>query len=354
MDALDWHNLLVAPPPPAPTPRSAAMLARLSQTGRDHYASAVSAWFGAQCFDSPPVDVLVERMLERIEVNQHSPIGAKEIISLDGPYGVGKTTLIHGLAKRLYPRLTRDTTIGTVPSWTPQPGVTHDQVPIMWVQLQAKATLNVAYTSILDFLRFPVHGTGGVLASRTFRALARFGVRILILDDVHKLRESQQASRDIIDALHTINTALGEHGGTLCLVGSELGQRTLLEHPQLVSRLKSFHLGPFTITSDHDKRVWQQFLRGVEGQCLPYLANTAPGFLAQQLPVYVHARTQGHMQDVQQLVKDAVRLAVLSGEGTIDRVLLEEIALSERAQRAEALLRSAPRAKQRNRVKEAS
>ena len=222
-------------------------------------------------------------------------------------------------------------------------GVTHDHVPIMWVQLQAGSTLKILFTALLDFLRFPLHGTSGLLASRALRALSRAGVQLLVLDDVHKLRETQQASRDIIDALHTINTTVGEAGGTLCLVGSELQRRTLLNHPQIDSRLKQFTLDPFTIGDEMGRRTWQTFLTGVEERCLRYLPEARPGFLARDLPVYLHARTQGHMQDIQQLIKDGLHLALDQGAPTIDRSILDDVRLSQRAQRAEALLRSTPK-----------
>lgn len=266
-------------------------------------------------------------------------LGAKEILGIDGPYGVGKTSMIFALSRRIYPSYVSKPLAGEVPTWAPVPGVVHDRVPIMWVQLQAHASLKVLYGSILDFLRFPIHGTGGVLASRVFRALDRFDVRLMILDDVHKLRETQQASRDIIDALHTLNTNVGERGGTLCLVGSDMTNRTLLHHPQIDSRLKTYHLDPFEITTNEGKRAWQGFLRGVEDLSLPYLPGQQSGFLSRVLPAYLYARTQGHMQDVQQLLKEGFRHAVTNGT-PMDRDVFDQIPLSERASRAEALLRA--------------
>lgn len=338
MDALTWHNLLSTPSAPRPTSKTASPALRPEDASE--HGESVAAWFASQWFTSPLVDMVVGSLTQRITLNSQGLFGAKEILSVDGPYGVGKTSLIFDLSRRLYPALVPKARPGAVPTWTPVPGVTHDRVPIMWVQLQAFASLKVLYGSILDFLRFPVHGTGGILASRVFRALDRFDVRLLILDDVHKLRESQQASRDIIDALHTLNTNVGERGGTLCLVGSDMTQRTLLHHPQIDSRLKTFHLDPFEITTDDGKRDWQRFLRGVEDLCRPFLADQKAGFLYRTLPAYVYARTQGHMQDVQQLLKEGFRRAVTDHQ-PMDRDLLDAVPLSARASRAEALLRTA-------------
>ncbi|GAA0344637.1 conserved protein of unknown function [Micropruina glycogenica] len=340
MDALTWHNLLSTPtekrpPKPAGQPPMRAVDA-------SNHPESVAAWFASQWFTSPLVDGAVDSLMGRISVNSQGLIGAKEILAVDGPYGVGKTSLIFDLSRRLYPGFVAKARPGAVPTWTPIPGVTHDRVPIMWVQLQAFASLKVLYGSILDFLRFPVHGTGGILASRVFRALDRFDVRLLILDDVHKLRESQQASRDIIDALHTLNTNVGERGGTLCLVGSDMTQRTLLHHPQIDSRLKTFHLDPFEITTDDGKRDWQRFLRDVENLCRPFLPDHETGFLYRTLPAYLYARTQGHMQDIQQLLKEGFRRAI-TAQQSMDRDLLDTVPLSERASRAEALLRTPQR-----------
>lgn len=339
MHAGAWHRLLIARPVEAPAPLTAAKLDRLNQRARDEYAQAVSDWFAQEWFASDLVDGVIAGATARIEANRRSPIGAKEIVAIHGPYGVGKTSTILRLSRTLYPHYVRGEEF---PSWCPDVGIVHDLVPVMWVQLQAGSTLKTLYGSLLDFLRFPVHGTGNALASRALSALARFGVQVLILDDVHKLRESQQASRDIIDALHTINTSVGERGGTLCLVGSEMEQRALLNHPQIDSRLKTMHLPPFTVGQHADRVLWQKFLRGVEDLCGPYLPGNEPGFLALDLPAYIHARTQGFMQDVQQLLKDGMRVALAEQVPALNRGILARTQLSERAQRAEALLRSKP------------
>lgn len=231
MDALGWHRLLTAPSIPPPTGMSPARYRRLTTPERLAHADSVADWFGTVVFDSPLVGTVTSQMLDRFRVNSRSPVGAKEIVAVDGPFGVGKTTLIHGVARRSYRGLVTGPTDARVPTWTPEVGVTHDFVPVMWVQLQAGSSLKTLYTSILAFLRFPLHGAGGVLASRALRALTRFGVQLLILDDVHKLRETQQASRDIIDALHTINTTLGGRGGTLCLIGKRDGDACPADPP---------------------------------------------------------------------------------------------------------------------------
>lgn len=163
MDALTWHNLLSTPtekrpPKPAGQPPMRAVDA-------SNHPESVAAWFASQWFTSPLVDGAVDSLMGRISVNSQGLIGAKEILAVDGPYGVGKTSLIFDLSRRLYPGFVAKARPGAVPTWTPIPGVTHDRVPIMWVQLQAFASLKVLYGSILDFLRFPVHGTGGILAS---------------------------------------------------------------------------------------------------------------------------------------------------------------------------------------------
>lgn len=341
MNARSWHQLLTNPGSAAPAPLSWAQVQRLSAHERALYARRVADWFGQVWFDSPLVDAVIGQIGRRIEANQRSPVGPKEIVAIDGPYGVGKTSTILKLARALYPDYVTEPNSDSMPTWAPEAGIVHDLVPVMWVQLQAGSSLKTLYGSLLDFVRYPLPGTSGVLASRALRALDAFGVRVMILDDVHKLRESQQASRDIIDALHTINTRLGEQGGTLCLVGSEMEKRTLLNHPQIDSRLKTYHLTPFSIDTHPAQVTWQRFLRGIENVCAPYLAGNRPGFLANELPAHIHARTQGFMQDIQQLLKDAVHLALASAELVVTADTIDQIRLSERAQRAESLLHSA-------------
>lgn len=341
MDALTWHQALLAPPTPPPQPMSRSAYMTLGPTERTAWAVHVQAWVGGALFTVPEVQALIEEVVARFEANRASPPGPKTIVGLTGPYGVGKSTMLFQLARHLYPNLVSEPSPNRLPEWEPRDGVRARHTPIVKIQLRSSAKLAAVYSWILDAGDANILGTRVTLEARVTHMLTSFGVVLFMLDDVHKLVETQAASRDIIEALHTLNTLIGEQGGTTMLVGSNIDDHLVLRHPQIEGRLHKLTMTPHSISTEDGRTSWQQLLLHVESVCLPYLPGAKPGFLARQLPVYLHVRTQGYMQDLQDLIKRGVRLALERGTASLDKPLLEGITLSQRAQAAETLIRSA-------------
>ncbi|MWD31075.1 hypothetical protein E0K89_026955, partial [Aquicoccus sp. SCR17] len=115
-------------------------------------------------------------------------------------------------------------------------------------------------------------------------AVARHGVKLLILDDAHMLRAKQARARDVLDYVKFLNTMMGERDGTLVLVGANMEGGPVYQDPQVAARLRTFALHPYNVQQDTTERMaWQHLLAAVEKKFMPYLDTITEGTLTREL-----------------------------------------------------------------------
>lgn len=340
MDAHLWHaHARVRPVRPARIHPDD--LRRLSRRALEQRMDEARAWVGRLQLD-PPANARVRQSLSRvIENNRTTPPGAKDILAITAPNTAGKSTLVRSWALDHYRSV-----IGTgllrqeaLPVWKPTRNIEADYVPIVWMNLPAGAARKEFNT---EFLKFLGHKSEGVLRTTNDRltaTISRQGVRLVIVDDIHLLRTQHRDGQTVLDHLKYINTVLGEHHGTLVLVGANLHGSDIAADPQINGRMRLLELPTYPIDSPEQKQRWQHLLDDAEEQLRPFLPLAEKGFLVQRAGL-IWRRTQGYLGDLGNLLRQATVHAIDDETWAITPGMLEKVPLSARAEAQEASLLS--------------
>lgn len=311
MDAFDFHDQ--SDPKPVPPPLfSVADLAEATGDELRRYADAALAWAGTIYAEVPAAATLTVMIDTTCAMNEAGLPGAKTIIGLTGPNGAGKSTLGHRWAGTFYRDQIADfpQDVHGLPRWQPprgangQPGTKAVVVPLVWINLQADAKIKELDVQILRFLRLGVSGTARDLSLRVVQALRDHRVRALVIDDVHLLDLSLRGGRVVLDHLKHLNTELGEHGGSLVLIGANLEQTDLVEDPQIATRLDLHRLGPYPVSTPTQVAAWKDVVRAVEPCFLPGLPAATQGDL-EKFARRLHAMTGGYVGDLVLIMRQA-------------------------------------------------
>lgn len=338
-----WHEQACRKAPTEPTPVSALGWERLHEQGRQAHLHQLRGWMGSLWFETATMRTTMAGISRVVDDNRYTAPGAKRIAAISGPYAVGKSTMINRWAREQYRTWIGPEVLHTdvLPVWTPSVGVEADLVPIVRVNLQANARIKEFDAQVLQFLGLPAVGVARSMTSRLTRAIARHGVRVVIVDDVHLLKTNWKGGRDVLDHLKHVNTEIGEHHASLVLVGAELGMSQIVTDPQIAARLELFELTSLRADIAEQQQAWCRVLGAIETQLIPHLPDAEPGFLGARAAGLIWRRTQGYIGDLAALIAGAVTVAYGSRDFTITSKHLRDVRLSARAEAAEAdLLRT--------------
>lgn len=246
--------------------------------------------------------------------------------------------------------------------------------PVVYTRVPAKPTPKTLCGAILDAVGedWQPGETFGPLRSRVCRSLKELGTRMLVLDDITRIKMHRIDDQDVLDLIRDIM----DTGATLVLVGVGITSSGLLsegttdaavrkgrgapdagalngatvtlapsgggrlrrrtveddeQYTQTERRFKLLHITNFGFVSAAERRDWVSFLAGV-GQELRLLGmdKDNPGRILTDgdLPEYLFRRTGGVVGTVNRLVTEACRAAVEnpdpeSGEERITVALLD-------------------------------
>lgn len=349
MDAHSWHRWARAAAAPLPEPFTQDELDRLGDDELADYVDRLDAAFEGLVIDvaaTRGVESGLDRVLRR---SLRQPPGARVMAMLDAPFSAGKSTLVMRWAQRHHRRLLGDAVDQARPSWSPEPGVQADWVPVVYATLRSASKVKELNTQILEFLRYPTSRlTRGTTTTKVIQAFATHQVRLLVIDDVHFLKTNSGDGRETLDYLKFLNTEVGLQGGAMVLVGADLQDGPIHTDPQLAGRLSRLTLSPCMTDSLEAKAAWQELLVAIESVLLPYLPSEAraatPPF-SRIYPAYIWRRTQGYVGDTVDLLGGAVKAAIEERAPRIDRRHLAEVMLTERAAAGEADLMRRHRAR---------
>lgn len=333
MDARMWHHQAMAPAAVLPEPLPVAAYRALPAAQQAAYRRRLTALQGL-VLDSPAAGRAGTRMSDVIARNGRRPKGAKDVVTVSAPFAAGKSTFVKAWAQAAYrQQMTTHAPHTDRPTWQPEPGMTADWVPQLYITLRAASKIMDLNAALLAFLGYPSEGAVRVATTRVLHVLKVHRVELLIIDDAHMVRQTG-VLRDTLDYLKMLITELGELGGTMMLVGAKLDP--IHEDPQIKARLTKIFLQPYAADTDDDRRSWQQLLRRAETVLLPYLDTAPPGVFARQHAGHIWRRTQGYVGDTTQLLVEALLAAQADGAPTITREHLDAVPLPARAAAAEA------------------
>ena len=349
MDARLWHQQATTPLKSLPTPIPVDTFDTMSEAAQDTYWDELTSGLTGLVLPSVLAQRAEHQLTRLVDRNRLRPPGAKAIGSVSASFAVGKSTFVKDWAQAAYRDLLGPACADPRPTWNPEPGVTADWIPQVYITLRAASKIRDVLATLLLTMGYPSEGMVRVTTTRVIHALRQHGVRLLLIDDCHFLDVSTKASREMLDFLKYLNTELGELGGTMILIGADLQESPLYLDPQINSRLDRVTLGPYGYGTDHDRQVWQRFLKDAEAVLLPYFDCAPAGVLSQQLAGHIWRRTQGYVGDTALLLTEALLAAFDDGSDTITTAHLDAVTLSARAAAAEIKLRAptAPPSKRR-------
>lgn len=217
---------------------------------------------------------------------------------------------------------------------------------VAYVQTPVTATPKSICQAILDFYGAPHTGmTLPQLVHAVRTSLFDHATKVLILDDVTRLRMHREADRDALDLLR----ALMSMHVTLVLVGVGIPASGLLHEgrrdprsgqllfapgtrpsfndeaaTQTERRFDLVNLDPFRYDTPEMISAWVAHLAGVEEHLR--LLRAEPGMLTENsMPEYLFARTGGIVGLLERLIEDGCAHAIDIGAEALDTDLLDAI-----------------------------
>lgn len=332
MDAHDWHRQATTPAPEWPDPISIADYEALSQSSRDDYFRGLSGAMNGTIVVSNPMRAVQAHLDDIVETNRLRPPGAMPMVAVTAPFSAGKSTLLKHWGFGVHRGALGDQVNAARPTWSPEPGVIADWVPVVYVTLMSSSSIKEINALILLYLGYPPEGLARTTTTRVLRALRMHGVRVVILDDAHMLRSTSVQGRAVLDYVKFLNTELGEvNNGTVILVGANLPSTAILDDPQIRARLTTLTVGAFEIITVENKAAWQDLLATAADRPMQHVPEAAPDLFVTTLAQHIWRRTQGFVGEVAKLVAGSVLDAVHDQRSVITQDDLDAVTLSERS-----------------------
>ncbi|MFZ4302724.1 TniB family NTP-binding protein [Streptomyces cinereoruber] len=229
------------------------------------------------------------------------------------------------------------------------PGTADLHAPVVYVSTPVTATPRSACVSILHFFRaeFRRSATLPELVRLVADSLRDHGVKVLVLDDISRLRMHRKDDQDVLDLMRAFMSL----DVTLILTGVNIPATGLLREakwdrktaqwimPQLEStrihgleitqtehRFELVELDRFRYTTAEQIRAFLNHLRGVEVHLR--LLNAKKGMLTDgTMPEYLMRRTGGVVGLLGRLIEDGSQEAMDTGREVLDEEVLDEIVL---------------------------
>lgn len=332
MDAHDWHRQATTPAPDWPDPLSLTEYESLSQASREDYFRRLTVAVNATIVISKPMGAVNAHLDDIVETNRLRPPGAMPMVAVTAPFSAGKSTLLKQWGFGVHRCVLGDQVKEARPTWSPQPGVIADWVPVVYVTLMASSSIKEINALILLYLGYPPEGLARTTTTRVLHALRMHGVQVVILDDAHMLRSTNAQGRAVLDYIKFLNTELGEvNNGTVILVGANLHSTAILDDPQIRARLTTMTVDAFQISTIEKKAAWQDLLATAANRPLQHLPDAAPDLFVTRLAQHIWQRTQGFVGEVAKLVAGSVLDAVHDRRSVITHDDLDAVKLSERS-----------------------
>jgi hypothetical protein len=218
-------------------------------------------------------------------------------------------------------------------------------VPVAYVQTPVTAKPKSTCKAILDFFGADHHNMNlPELTQQVKSSLHDHGVRVLILDDITRLKMHRADDQDTLDLLRAF---MSMHV-TLVLIGVNIPGSGLLregrpdpisgqfvfsstavedQSTQTERRFDLLHLDPFRYDSDQNITAWVEHLAGVEQQLR--LFKSMPGMLTSGImPEYIFRRTAGIVGLLERLIEDGCTEAIASGEEVLNESVLDRVTIN--------------------------
>ncbi|MER6774389.1 ATP-binding protein [Streptomyces bacillaris] len=228
------------------------------------------------------------------------------------------------------------------------PGTVDSHSPVAYVQAPVTAKPKSTCITILNFFKAPSRSLSlPQLVRQVAESLRDHGVKVLIIDDINRLRMHRADDQDVLDLIR----AFMGLDVTLILTGVNIPGTGLLREARWHAKQRSWVMPPLESTRVHGLEVTQterrfelveldrfrtatpagiqafvNHLQGIEGHLR--LLNARPGMLTEgTMPEYLMRRTDGVVGLLGRLIEDGCLEAMATGGAFLDEALLDEIVI---------------------------
>jgi len=229
------------------------------------------------------------------------------------------------------------------------PGTRDLLAPAAYVQTPVTARPVSLCQAILDFYGEDYKGmTLGTLTRAVKRAIRDHATRVLVLDDITRLKMHREADQDVLDLIRDLMSltvvvlvGVGIPGSGLLREGRLDGRTGEWVFPPVKDKGKSpndeaatqterrfmlVSLDPFSYGPPAAITAWTSHLSGIEAQ-LRLFSTPGNPLTSGSMPEYLFRRTGGVVGLLACLIEDACMTAIDSGSERLDTGLLDEIAI---------------------------
>ncbi len=232
-------------------------------------------------------------------VLEQPPSGRMMGLTLSGPTNNGKTTIVHEFI-----------TMHRAQPSDPSSG----RPEFLYVETPPVPNISMLYTQILRGVGDlkADKGTTGQKLSRVLHILPQLQPRMLFLDEIHNvLAGSAKQSEAFLNTLKYLSNQLHL---PVVLIGTEAALNVIRTDPQVLSRYPAFTLSPWSNDERFAKLV---------ATILSTLPLRRPSKLSQTAVARLHARSQGALGGVVQILQRAATWAIEKGDEEITPRALE-------------------------------
>ncbi|CAN7267525.1 TniB family NTP-binding protein [Knoellia sp. LjRoot47] len=259
-----------------------------------------------------PQQTQCEQLVRRTQGRAaHNLEGAQVALYVLGRPFLGKSTAVDRAALAIHREAIADSDMWVQGQPRLQHAAGHDaHMPVVRVLVRPDAQRRAVVTHIVNFCGYGTQGSANELTDKVAEFVAKHGVRLVVLDDVHNLATDRRDAHKIYNTIKDLNTELGDQHVAFVYVGNPdaAGFGNLLEHEQLSSRLITLPMSPLGLDQNNlrsdETLAWQEYLTAWETALRPVLPDLNAGRLSADLGRALWAHTMGYAGGVALLLKD--------------------------------------------------
>jgi hypothetical protein len=260
-----WQRFVNTAARITPEPLTRSQLERLGEAAFEEYNRQRREWHAnLGPIKTPQLAELQEDLWDIVDSNVQDGDKAKGAVALDGPAGLGKTTLVLDFAKKFHRR--------EIAEQGPETEAGHERWPVCRVGLTGNTGMVDFNRALLAFFAHPGNGKGKAaeFAHRALDCVLSCQTKLLIVDDLHFLQWRNTAGVAISNHFKYI---ANEFPVTMIFIGVGLAARGIFSEgasyedaviAQTGRRTTKLDIRAFDIESDEGRREWRQLLLALE------------------------------------------------------------------------------------------
>lgn len=256
-----------------------------------------------------------------------SDLHQQDILILNGEPGVGKTMMLKTHAAEEMLRLALRRSIDC------EDGVAEPVAvfrPVIYIHLKGSMTRYDVMRAICVELGWP-YDRNPLDGYR--RAIQQCGVQLVIIDEIQHVNFDGKTGRDV----HNFIRSMSNSGLRVILSGTDVdwvlngGGTPAAEVAARNSRGRWIRVDvpKLEVGTRPQLEAWLDLVYAFESRLRLAATPTTPGWLADELGLYMWVRTQGYFNALVTLINQAATEAIETGTETIDRGTLDAIALED-------------------------